>query len=178
MIALKRILVPTDFSESSAAAVRYGVAFARAFGARLDLLHVAGSEELAVILEGERVVQALTEPAGTPDQAGSDRLLHEAERQRLATLLTEEEQRELRTEYALRVSESGGPYGEIVRYAVEQEIDLIVIGSHGGGSLAHALTASVADKMVRYAPCPVLTVRLAEHEFVVPDVPVAPHPRS
>lgn len=178
MIALTRILVPTDFSESAAAALRYGVAFARAFHARLDLLHVAGRRDLEDILEGERVVHALTDGPGEVRGVDPSDILHDAERQRLATLLTETEQRDLQTQYVLRVSESGGPYGEIVRYAVEQDIDLIVMGSHGHGGVAHLLMGSVAEKMVRKAPCPVLTVRHPEHEFVLPDIGDRAAPRG
>lgn len=57
---------------------------------------------------------------------------------------------------------------EIVRYAREQNIDLLVLGSHGRGPIAHLLLGSVAEKVVRHAPCPVLTVRHPEHEFVMP----------
>jgi universal stress protein A len=53
----------------------------------------------------------------------------------------------------------GSPFQEIVRYAVEQAIDLIVIGTHGRGPIGHMLLGSVAEKVVRKAPCPVLTVR-------------------
>ena len=169
MIALKRILVPTDFSESSRAAVRYGVAFARAFNARLDLLHVAGRRDLEVMLEGERVVHALTDDVAAGQPSDPYALMHEAEREMLAKLLTEHEEQELHPQYVLRVSGTGGPYLEIVRYAVEQDIDLIVMGSHGGGAVAHMLMGSVADKMVRKSPCPVLTVRHPEHEFILPE---------
>ena len=169
MIALKRILVPTDFSESSEAALRYGVAFARAFNARLDLLHVTRPRDLEDILEGERVVHVLTDPADSGAPVDPSQLIHEAERQRLATLLTEQEQVEVQAHYVLRAEGSGGPYEEIVRYAVEQDIDLIVMGSHGGGRVAHLLMGSVAESMVRKAPCPVLTVRHPEHEFILPD---------
>lgn len=58
---------------------------------------------------------------------------------------------------------------EIVRYAKEGDIDLIVMGTHGRGFVAHAVMGSVAEKVVRAAPCPVLTVHNAEHEFVIPE---------
>ena len=64
----------------------------------------------------------------------------------------------------------GGAYIEIVRYAKERDIDLIVMGTHGRGFMAHMLMGSVAEKVVRKAPCPVLTVRHPEHEFVL-DAP-------
>jgi nucleotide-binding universal stress UspA family protein len=82
-------------------------------------------------------------------------------RQRLATLLPEGD----RTG-AVIATIVGSPFYEIVRYATEQQIDLIVIGTHGRGPLGHMLLGSVAEKVVRKAPCPVLTVRHPQHEFV------------
>jgi nucleotide-binding universal stress UspA family protein len=66
---------------------------------------------------------------------------------------------------------SSSPAFAIVDYAGEHGIDLIVMGTHGRGALAHLLMGSVAEKVVRLAPCPVLTVRHPEHEFVRPDTP-------
>ena len=63
----------------------------------------------------------------------------------------------------------GKPDTEIMRYAAERDIDLIVMGTHGRTGLAHALMGSVAERVVRRAPCPVLTVRQSEHEFILPD---------
>ena len=60
----------------------------------------------------------------------------------------------------------GSPAGEILRYATEQEVDLIVIGTHGRGAIGHMLLGSVTERVVRKAPCPVLTVRHPQHEFV------------
>jgi nucleotide-binding universal stress UspA family protein len=60
----------------------------------------------------------------------------------------------------------GSPFFEIVRYAEEQQIDLIVIGTHGRGPIGHMLLGSVAEKVVRKSPCPVLTVRQPQHDFV------------
>ena len=62
----------------------------------------------------------------------------------------------------------GTPFEEIVRFAREKDIDLIVMGTHGHTGLAHLFLGSVAEKVVRRAPCPVLTVRHPEHEFVHP----------
>ena len=63
---------------------------------------------------------------------------------------------------------AGTPFVEIVRTARAEGADLIIIGTHGRGAVAHALLGSVAEKVVRKAPCPVLTVRQGEHEFVAP----------
>lgn len=70
---------------------------------------------------------------------------------------------------------SNSPALTIVDYAMGHRIDLIVMGTHGRGALAHMVMGSVAERVVRLAPCPVLTVRHPEHEFVRPDalVPVA-----
>lgn len=151
MIALKRILVPTDFSVCSDAALKYGRALSEVFGATLHLLHVVqdpytqpwAAEAFPTPL-GEMLVQ-------WEDQA----------RQRLATLLPEGDRAG-----ATIATIVGSPFYEIVRYATEQQIDLIVIGTHGRGPLGHMLLGSVAEKVVRKAPCPVLTVRHPQHEFV------------
>ena len=65
------------------------------------------------------------------------------------------------------------PAAAIVDYARREQIDLIVMGTHGRGGVAHLLMGSVAERVVRTAPCPVLTVRHPEHEFVLPDALVA-----
>ena len=62
----------------------------------------------------------------------------------------------------------GSPFVEIIRYAMSHDVDLIVMGTYGLGPIAHMLMGSVAEKVVRKAPCPVLTVRRPEHEFVMP----------
>lgn len=163
MIVLKRILAPTDFSEASAAAIRYGVALARAFQAKLHVLHVESRHDLELLVERELVVERYLSEPGAPAAPRN------AARDLLGQVLTEDEERELRAEYVLRASGRGGPYVEIVRYAKERNIDLIVVGTHGHGFAAHMLMGSVAEKLVRRAPCPVLTVRHSEHEFVLPD---------
>jgi nucleotide-binding universal stress UspA family protein len=64
---------------------------------------------------------------------------------------------------------SNAPALAIVGYAKEANVDLIVMGTHGRGAVAHLLVGSVAERVVRCAPCPVLTVRHPEHEFIVAD---------
>jgi nucleotide-binding universal stress UspA family protein len=60
----------------------------------------------------------------------------------------------------------GHPVSEILSYARDRQVDLIVMGTHGRGPLGHVVMGSVAERVVRRAPCPVLTVRPEEHEFV------------
>ncbi|HKF70044.1 MAG TPA: universal stress protein, partial [Vicinamibacterales bacterium] len=71
------------------------------------------------------------------------------------------------------VMTSGSAAYAIVDYARENGIDLIVLGTHGRGVLAHLMMGSVAERVVRIANCPVLTVRCPQHEFVMPDTLVA-----
>jgi nucleotide-binding universal stress UspA family protein len=151
MIALKRILVPHDFSDTSEAAVRYALALAQNFGAKLHLLHVSDKARFEM---------------ATEFPLGLDGTLEDAVRERLLKILTPHEQMAFKPIFVFR---SGAPAAEITRYAMEADIDLIVMGTHGRGLVAHAVLGSVAEKVVRTAPCPVLTVRNPQHEFVLPD---------
>ena len=154
MINLKRVLIPTDFSETSAAALRYGIELARRFSARLYLFHVPPNPG---------------EAADAEYPLGIFEIMHNDAHDRLRQLLTREEVSELRPECAMRI---GMPAEEILKYAAEHEVDLIVIGTHGREGLARLLLGSVAETVVRRASCPVLTVHHPEHEFVAKDEPV------
>jgi len=157
MIVLKQILVATDFSEASAAALNYGRALARTFGASLHLLHV---------MENPFLRPHAADPHTLTDAA----LAH------LLSRLTDEDRRTLHATATLETSDH--PADEIVTYARKRHIDLIVMGTHGRGTMAQILGGSGAERVVRTAPCPVLTVRHPEHEFVVPDPPAATVNRS
>jgi nucleotide-binding universal stress UspA family protein len=153
VIALRRVLVPTDFSEPSAKALGYGKALAGAFYASLHVLHVV-QEPFVHGWTMEGYVAAL------PDFRTD---LEAQARDRLQTCLTEAERGLYHAELAVRV---GQPYMEILAYAKDREVDLIVVGTHGRGGLEHFLLGSVAERVVRASPCPVLTVRPSEHDFV------------
>jgi nucleotide-binding universal stress UspA family protein len=152
-IRLSKVLVPTDFSEPSAKAVMYGQALARSFGASLHVLH-AVEEPLA------QGWDAYGFPALLPERRAA--VLAEAQR-RLEEAVPQLQRDSQPTEL---VTTLGDPRREIVRFAKERGIDLIVMGTHGRGGVAHLLLGSVAERVVRTAPCPVLTVRHPEHEFV------------
>jgi nucleotide-binding universal stress UspA family protein len=170
VIALHRILVPTDFSEASAAALTYGAAFARAFNSELHMMHVAVPHEIDMMVERQRVIEMfLADAASESDAVDPTETARHAARDLLSPMLGEQEQRDLNVRYILRAAGAGGPYLEIVSYASEYDIDLIVMGTHGRGPVAHALVGSVAERVVRRAPCPVLTVHHPEHEFVLPE---------
>jgi nucleotide-binding universal stress UspA family protein len=161
MIALKRILVATDFSEPADAALTYGRALARTFDATLHVLHVVGTVSYAVYgAEGF----AMSVPALRQE-------VEDEARKQLDNLLVDNDERPLPTRRMLITSDA--PALAIVEYARQHDIDLIVTGTHGRGGVAHLLLGSVAERVVRIAPCPVLTVRHPEHEFVVPDALVA-----
>ncbi len=157
MIAIKNVLVATDFSEPSEKALNYARAMARSFGANLHVLHVF---EPLWITSADVV-------GGGMALAGMIQGLEDTARKQLDAAVTEEDRRELHADATLVTSES--PAREIARYADEHHIDLIVIGTHGRSGLSRMLIGSVAEKVVRIAPCPVLTVHLQEHEFVLPD---------
>jgi nucleotide-binding universal stress UspA family protein len=155
MLAIKTVLVPTDFSDPSESALNYGKSMAEAFGASLHLVHVM-EDLLAHAWAAEVYVASMPQ---LRDE------IEKESRQRLGAMLTDEDRRRYRVETALL---SGNPFLEIVRYAKAHDIDLIVMGTHGRGPIAHMLLGSVAEKVVRKSPCPVLTVREAQHQFVMP----------
>ena len=150
-IKLQRICVPVDFSETSAAALLYAKALADAFGASLHIMHV---------------LVAWVPNADFPASPEMYASFEEAARKQLDAQLTAEEKAKYRATVELVMGTS--EFVEVIRYAREKEIDLLVLGTHGRGAIAHMLMGSVAEKIVRKAPCPVLTVRHPEHEFVMP----------
>lgn len=155
MIELKRILLPTDFSEYSKTAINYACAFADQFGAELHLLHVL-QDLVALVPEPELAI---------PPPGDYLKELQESCERALDQLLDPAWEAEHKV---VRATRQGPPFLEIVRYAKEEDIDLIVIGTHGRSGLAHVLLGSVAERVVRKAPCPVLTVRPSDHQFVMP----------
>ncbi len=157
MIALKQILVATDFGEASATALAYGRELARRFGSVLHVLRVVDDV-------GVRLASASGLPYDTTRLQAD---LDEAERRQLEQLLTEEDRRELQVKLVQVVSPA--PAREIVDYATTAHIDLAILGTHGRGGMAHLFLGSVAERVVRTAPCPVLTVRTQEREFIGPD---------
>jgi len=154
MIVLKQILVATDFGDAAEAALGYGRELARLFGAKLVVLHVADNAMGSTIgIEGY--------VGAYPDL---QRSIEESANRQLADAVTEDDRRELGVRTVLRT-----PALTIVNYARDEAIDLIVMGTHGRGPMAHLLMGSVAERVVRTAPCPVLTVKHPEHEFVRAD---------
>jgi universal stress protein A len=157
MVTLKKILVATDFGEPSGAALRYGRAFAGAFAARLIVLHVADDlSRAAVGVDGF---------AGFPSDVLQD--IERAARHQTEELLTADDRRLLKAE-AITIT-SDRTAATIVEYARANGIDLIVLGTHGRRALRRLMLGSVAERVVRAAPCPVLTVHSLQHEFAMVD---------
>ncbi len=173
MFALSRILVPSNQGEPSKTAITYGVAFARQFGAQLFLLHVLESRALDAVIETERVMETLL-PAdgdGSVAEPTIDEVARNAAREDLGRLLSADDERATRAEYLLRPSGAAGPAEAIVACANELDVELIVMGKYRVGFVEHLFSGSVAEKVLRRAPCPVLIVQHPEHEFVVADGP-------
>ena len=157
MITLRNILVATDFGEASGTALTYGRELARRFHATLHLLHVV--DDLSA-----RVATA----TGLPyDVSAAQREIEAEAGRQLNGLMAGENPHEIAFETAQITSTS--PAEAIVLYAKDARVDLIVMGTRGRGGLTHFFLGSVAERVVRTAPCPVLTVHHPEQEFVRPD---------
>ena len=152
-VRFSRILVPVDFSAQSDAALEDAIDLARRLDGKIVLLHVLS-------------VPAFAFPdASIPMPAQTVVEIQNASRTQLLQL--EERVRKAGVGVSTRLLE-GAPFVEIVRAARSEQADLIVMGTHGRSGLRHALLGSVAEKVVRKAPCPVLVVRPPGHEFEHP----------
>jgi universal stress protein A len=156
MSVFHRILFPTDFSELSLDAFEYAKNLAEICGAELHVLHVVdeayqywmalGPNSLPVGPSPEEMIAASTQEI---DKFVQEHLGGTSLQVRSKILV-------------------GRPFMEIIRYARENQIDLIVLGTHGRSALKHVLLGSVTERVVRKSPCAVLTVRHPAHDFVMP----------
>ena len=156
MIELKKILCPTDFSDSSSNALLYAVSLAEEYEAKLFLLHVIEDISNAAYFD------MLTAPP-------LDDMYGEMEKQawnHLNAAIPEKKREIIKWEPLVH---RGMPALEIVHAAEELGVGLIVLGTHGRSGLKHIIFGSVAEKVVRMAPCPVLTVRHPEHKMDLPE---------
>ena len=140
MIELRNLLLPVDFSEPSLKATEYAVTLAKRFAATLHLLHV---------IEDPVVYLPMFESYPLPTREQFETYAQD----RLENWIPDADCEGLKIE---RLWRHGKPNIEIIDYAEDSRIDLIVIGTHGRGVAAHLLLGSVAEKVVRKAPCPVL----------------------
>ena len=146
-LKIKKILVPTDFSSAAKNALAYASDIAKQFGAKITVLHVV-------------------EPMPTSDFSAYplalplDEMLKENKRS-LDRFARHELDEKLLQGTRLSV---GRPFREITAAARSLNADLIIIATHGHTGLAHAILGSTAERVVRYSPCPVLTVREKENK--------------
>jgi nucleotide-binding universal stress UspA family protein len=145
---IRKILVPIDFSESSRAAFEYAVELARPFGATLDVVHV---------WQAPAFISTATLPEVPTIDAGLVQLVKNNAEQAVARFAADARARGV--SLGQTRCEPGAPPRAIVDIAKAENYDLIVIGTHGRTGLSHAVMGSVAERVVRHAECPVLTVR-------------------
>lgn len=152
---LTKILVPVDFSPFANKALDYALAFAEPFQARIVLMHVV---EPAVLPESTAVVTTALDNLNEDLRQVAQQKLDELQRTKLAGRVPSELQVRL-----------GRAFSEIVGAAADLDVDLIILATHGYTGLKHVFLGSTAERVVRHAPCPVLTVRDPEHDFLQPD---------
>ena len=156
MIKLKNILFPSDFSEHSLAARNHALDLARKYDAKLHFLHVADDSSQYWMSAGDNVVPVVI----------SEQELMETSSQQMNAFIDKyfaDDRDVLTTNIVI-----GRPFLEIIRYAKDNNIDMIVMSTHGHGALASMLLGSVTEKVIRKSPCPVLTVRHEGHKFEMP----------
>jgi universal stress protein A len=152
-VAIQKILFPTDFSECSEFALKYAQTLAVAFEAEIHALH---------IVHDPYPMPSATGLSAAPPPELLAVLTRQAER-RIADQVDEA----MKTYSKIRCFvRSGDPVREIKQYADLHDIDLIVMGTHGVRGMAHLLIGSVAEKLVRIATCPVLSVHSDGRHFV------------
>ena len=148
----RKILVPSDFSQASLHALHYAIDFAKRFNTQLHLLHV--TEDLPVL--------SYVDYEGFDLSGFAARLREDAEGEFERLLRETPDLGDLQTQTAIQ---SGVPYMAIINEAKEEDCDLIILATHGRSGLGHFLMGSVAEKVVRNSPCPVLTVKMPEFQF-------------
>ena len=154
MIAFKELLIPTDFSEYSMRAIDYGVEIAEKFDSHLTLVYVV-----------EPLLQAADLTWTTVDFEELNKAHKETAEKQLAKLVEERIPEGIRRDSVILF---GKAFVEILKYAREENADLIVMATHGRGAISHLLMGSTAEKVVRKASCPVLTVKHPKHLFAMP----------
>lgn len=150
-IILNHILVPIDFSDNSKKALRYALPLATTFNAAISIIYVV-------------------EPAVFPSDFGFGQMsFPDVEKEMYDKAETELNQIVADLDSTTKISpviKSGIPFVEVTTYAADENVDLIILATHGRTGVEHILFGSTAEKIIRKAPCPVLIVRADEHDFV------------
>ncbi len=155
-IDIKKILCPTDFSECAEHALGYAQLLSGFSGAKLLLL---AAFEPFTYSQGSEFFESQYDMAGAAMEFES--AFKKQLDDRVAAM-------KLTNHKVSGIFAVGLPFMEIIKAAREQKADMIVMGTHGRTGLEHVLMGSVAEKVVRKAPCPVLTVKHPDHEFKMP----------
>ncbi len=146
MLKIQKILVPTDFSAASDLALRYGHEMAQSFGAQLTVMHIVDDPILFA--------------ATTSDE------FREETTRKNAIKLEENVRQEIGDVTGIElVTKCESAATEIVDFAKEQNMDMLVMGSHGRSAMASMLLGNVAEHVLRHSPCPVVAIRSPEHNF-------------
>ena len=161
MTAIKRILVPTDFSENAREALELALHLAKKFDAKIILLHVFEFPVAA----GQTLYHLLSKEL-EEHRRELYRLIKGESEDALEALVCQVSGKGISVEPLL--IERGVPFEEVILTAKDLAVDLIVMGTHGRSAIPHLLIGSVAEKVTRKAPCPVLTVRSAKFRFKMP----------
>ncbi|MCK5087176.1 MAG: universal stress protein [Melioribacteraceae bacterium] len=145
MDTIKKILVPIDFSDYSKQALRYTVTFAKNFNAKIYMIYVI-----------EPMIYPADFSMGQIAIPSSDINIDTRAKEELETLAKNEIKPEINYDILIK---TGKPFVEIIESAADLDVDLIIIATHGHTGMEHLLFGSTAEKVVRKAPCPVLTLR-------------------
>lgn len=155
MIQIKRVLVSTDFSEAAARAIPFAVSLAKEYGGELHIVHVV---EDSLYFAQFAYEGAPFDPSSLIEGLVEDR------RKKLQTVV-EGLPADVRCRTHLR---RGVVASEIIVAAKEADVDVVVIATHGRTGFSHLIFGSVAERVIRECPCPVLTVREKSHGMLVP----------
>jgi len=154
MVTFKEIVVPTDFSEHSQRAIDYSVEIADKFSSHLTLIYVV-----------EPLLQAADLTWTTVDFGELNKAHKASADNQMKEIVDQRIPKDAVVDTAILF---GKPSVEILKYAREENADLIVMATHGRGALSHILMGSTAERVVRKAPCPVLTVKHPKQVFTMP----------
>ncbi|MEW6302697.1 MAG: universal stress protein [Verrucomicrobiota bacterium] len=153
VLKVKRVLVPFDFSPLCRKALRYALGFAEQFGAEVVLVHVV-----------EPQISPVDYLVVPPEMEDVNIRLREAATEKLAGIVTRMKKKtRVGAKALVRI---GKPFQEIADVAAAEDVDLVILATHGYTGLKHAYLGSVAERVVQYAPCPVLVVRERGHRLV------------
>ena len=143
--SIKKVLVPVDFSDYSKSSLRYAVNFAKHFNAEIFLVYVV--EPIVYPPDFSMGQIAIPSVDIEMDKRAAEELKNLAQKEIPPNLISK------------TIVKTGKPFVEIIETAASENVDLIIIATHGHTGIEHVLFGSTAEKVVRKAPCPVLTLR-------------------